>query len=107
MAVKTISPTSSLAVELHYRRQLMKTIKLIGFASALTFGLVACGGGGGDIKGLAEEACKCTTKECGEAVNKKMDKAIEGIKSEKELEGLTESLTKAGICLGKLGVSAE
>lgn len=100
-----------LALALHYARGNMNTIKLFALAS-ITSLVVACGGGGADFKKLKEEACACKDKACAEAVNKKLDAAIEGLakggekEAEKALEKVGPDLAEAGACLGKLGLKA-
>jgi hypothetical protein len=85
--------------------------KLIGFTVALVFA-VGCSKGGdvGALSKLKDEACACKDKACGDAVNKKLDEAVEKMAKDmggKEPEGetakkLMEVMTEAGVCLAKL-----
>lgn len=85
----------------------MKTLKIIGIASILSFGLVACGGGGaaGDMKKFADEMCACKTKECADAAEKKMDAAMEKITkepSEAEQKEILGHVARGAACAAKL-----
>lgn len=83
-------------------------MKNITLAFVLALGLGACGGDAADeINKLAKDACACKDKACGDAVNKKLDKALEKLSSEEELKKVATALGEAGMCLGKLGVGAE
>jgi len=84
-----------------------KIITHCGIALSLALSLAACGSGVDDIKGLAKEACACKDKACGEAVNKKLEKAMGSIRSEEDLKKVTEPILEAAVCLGALGVDAE
>jgi hypothetical protein len=86
----------------------MKNLIGIVFAAALAVG---CGKGGvGEIEKLKDEACACKDKACGDAVNKKLDDAVE--KMAKEMGGkepdeatagkLMAAMMQAGECLSKL-----
>jgi hypothetical protein len=77
---------------------------LVLFAVALA--LAGCGKGD-SIADIAKEACACKDKACGEAVNKKLDAALEKLTSEKEVEKIAGDMGKAGECLARLGVSAK
>lgn len=82
--------------------------KLLLLASLSLFG-VACGGGDIDkLKKLKDEACACKDKACADAVNKKMDSTMEGMKepSESDAKKLMEIMTEAAVCLQKAGASA-
>lgn len=100
-----------MAVPLHYRGPLMKTLKIIGIASVLSLGLAACGGGGavGDMKKFADEMCACKTKECADAVEKKMDAAMEKMTkepSESEMKEMLGHVARGAECVAKLGGGA-
>lgn len=62
----------------------------------------------GKLDSLKNEACACKDKACGDAVNKKMDDAMEEMaKGGKEPDEDTQKklmtvMTEAGICLAKL-----
>jgi hypothetical protein len=83
----------------------MTKLKLVGFALVFSFGLGACGSAADDIKKLAKEACACKDKACGEAVNKKIEAALEKIESESEAKEAISAMGEAAVCLGKLGVN--
>ncbi|MFT3698582.1 MAG: hypothetical protein QM831_35885 [Kofleriaceae bacterium] len=76
-----------------------------------TMMFAACGGGDvGKLKKLADDACACKDKACADKVNKEMDEVVNGMKkepSEAEAKDLMEAMTKAGVCLAKLGASAD
>jgi ethanolamine ammonia-lyase small subunit len=83
--------------------------KLLLLASLSLFG-VACGGGDVDkLKKLKDEACACKDKACADAVNKKMDSTMEGMKepSADDAKKLMEIMTEAAVCLQKAGASAD
>ena len=86
---------------------MINVLKSFAGIVVVSFSLAACGGGAGDIKALAKEACACKDKACGEAVNKKMDKALEKITTEDEAKKAAEAIGEAAVCLGKLGVTGE
>ena len=89
----------------------MKTT-LLGISTSLALLLGACGrgGGAGKIESLKDEACACKDKACGDAVNKKLDEAMEQM--EKDLGGkepdeatsvkVMGAMLEAGQCLSKL-----
>ena len=89
----------------------MKTT-LLGISTSLALLLGACGGGGGagKIEKLKDEACACKDKACGDAVNKKLDEAMEQM--EKDMGGkepdeatagkIMGAMLEAGQCLSKL-----
>ena len=84
----------------------MKTT--IGMILSLAM-FAACGGGdAGELGKLKDEACACKDKACGEAVNKKLDAAIEKMgKDGKEPDEATQAkimsvMMEAGQCLAKL-----
>ena len=85
--------------------------KLIGFVVALVFAVGCSKGADVDaLSKLKDEACACKDKACGDAVNKKLDDAVEkmakdmGDKEPDEATGkkLMEVMTEAGMCLAKL-----
>ena len=88
-----------LAGRLHYAAALMKTIKRFGMASVVALGLSACGGGA-DVKKLADEMCACKTKECTDAVEKKL-KAVPEPK-ESEMKDLMPHVLRAMECQEKI-----
>jgi hypothetical protein len=69
--------------------------------------LAACKGGGvDDLAKLKDEACACKDKACAEAVNKKMDDAVEKLASGGEPDKATQDklvklMTESGLCLAK------
>ncbi|HEU0032869.1 MAG TPA: hypothetical protein VFQ53_19690 [Kofleriaceae bacterium] len=82
---------------------------LLGFA----FTLAAACNKGADVDGLAklkDEACACKDKACGDAVNKKLDDAIEQMAKDmggKDPDEATQKkimsiMTDAGLCIAKL-----
>lgn len=85
----------------------MNAIKAAVSVFVLSISLAACGGGADEIKSLAKEACACKDKACGEAVNKKMDAALDKITSEDDAKKAIEAIGDAAVCLGKLGVTGE
>jgi len=87
-------------------------MKNVGLGLVLTL-LVSVGCGKGNVDALAklkDEACACKDKACGDAVNKKLDAAVEqmakdmGDKEPDEATSkkLMEVMTEAGQCLAKL-----
>ncbi|MBA3391979.1 MAG: hypothetical protein H0T89_05005 [Deltaproteobacteria bacterium] len=82
----------------------MNQIKLLGVSMLLALSLGACGDAADDIAKLSKEACACKDKACGDAVNKKLDAAIEKLSSEADLKKAAGPLGEAGMCLGKLGL---
>jgi len=85
----------------------MKKLLLLATFSMLA---AACGGGEVDkLKKLKDEACACKDKTCADAVNKKMDDVLTGMKKEPsadEAKTLMEVMAQAGECLAKAGASA-
>lgn len=88
-----------------------KLITGLLMATTLTFTVTACGGAAGKIESLAKEACECKDIKCFDEVNVKMDKALDGLKTEykkkedvpKDLaESLGKAMKSAGECRGKL-----
>jgi hypothetical protein len=84
--------------------------KLMGIVFTGSLLLGACGGGSaGKLEKLKDEACACTDKACAEAVNKKMDDAMEDMMKEyggKEPDAETQkklgtTMMEAGLCLAK------
>jgi hypothetical protein len=73
----------------------------------VTFAMAACGGGEVDkLKKLKDEACACKDKTCADAVNKKMDDVLTGMKKEPsadEAKVLMDVMAEAGVCLAKAG----
>lgn len=86
---------------------MINVLKSCASIFVVSFSLAACGGGAGDIEALAKEACACKDKACGEAVNKKMDAALEKITSEADAKKAITAMGEAAVCLGKLGVTGE
>ena len=86
----------------------MKSFKLIFAGVALSFIVAGCSKGGiGTLKKLKDEACVCTHKACAEAVDKKMEAAIEeiaksGEPSESDGKQIMKLMTDAGACLAPL-----
>ncbi len=86
----------------------MKNFKMVVAGFALSFVVAGCSKGGlGTLKKLKDEACVCTNKACAEAVNKKMDAAIEeiaksGEPSEADGKEIMKLMTAAGACLAPL-----
>jgi len=87
----------------------MKT--LLGISTSLALVLGACGGGStAKLEKLKDEACACKDKACGDAVNKKLDAAMEDLEKEyggkepdeKEAGKLMGIMLEAGQCLSKL-----
>jgi len=74
---------------------------------ALFLGLTACKGADLDkISKLKDEACACKDKACADAVNKKLDDAVEELGKGKEPDEATakklmEIMTEAGLCIAK------
>lgn len=84
--------------------------KIIGVSFSVLLALGACGGGGSaKLEKLKDEACACKDKECAQAVNKKMDDAVEDLMKEyggKEPDEETQkklgtTMMEAGLCLAK------
>ena len=85
--------------------------KINVFVMSALLALGACGSKGSDkLEKLKDEACACKDKACGEAVNKKMDDAVEDLAKEfgdKEPDEATQkklagTMMEAGLCLSKL-----
>ncbi len=86
-------------------------MKRITFILALA-SLAACGKGANldKIESLKTEACACTTKECGDKVNKQLDDAVEQMgkdmggkePDEATTKKLMETMLAAGQCISKL-----
>jgi len=75
---------------------------------ALFLGLAACSKGADldKISKLKDEACACKDKACADAVNKKLDDAVEELGKGKEPDEATakklmEIMTEAGLCIAK------
>lgn len=83
-----------------------KLITSFGIALSLALSVTACSSAVDEIKSLSEEACACKDVSCGNAVNKKLEKALHSLKSESDLKEAGPALIKAAACLSKLGVTA-
>jgi len=80
----------------------MKKLLAIALLS-LTF--TACGSDIDKLSKLKDEACACKDKTCADAVNKKMDDAMNGMKepSADDAKKLMDIMAEAGVCLAKAG----
>jgi ethanolamine ammonia-lyase small subunit len=88
----------------------MRNFKII--IAGLVFA-ASCGKGGLDgkleeLSKIKDEACACKDKACADAVNKKMDDAMNGMKepSADDAKKLMDIMAEAGVCLAKAGATA-
>ncbi len=92
------------------RRDTMKKLLLLVSFSLFTLSAAGCGNGDlGKLTKLKDEACACKDKACADAVNKKIDAAMQGMKepSADEAKKYMDVMTEAGVCLAKAGASAD
>jgi len=78
--------------------------KLLAIA-LLSLTVTACGSDIDKLSKLKDEACACKDKACADAVNKKMDDAMNGMKepSADDAKKLMDIMAEAGVCLAKAG----
>jgi hypothetical protein len=79
--------------------------KVLSLSLLLSIG--ACGGGPSvaDFEKLKTEACACKDKACADAVDKKIDAALDKMKEPNEADGkkIMSLMADAAVCIGTLG----
>jgi ethanolamine ammonia-lyase small subunit len=83
----------------------MKKLIIISLLSVFA---TACGSDIDKLGKLRDEACACKDKACADAVNKKMDDMMTGMKepSADDAKKLMDIMAEAGVCLAKAGATA-
>jgi ethanolamine ammonia-lyase small subunit len=81
--------------------------KLLAIALLSMFA-TACGSDVDKLTKLKDEACACKDKACADAVNKKMDDTMSGMKepSADDAKKLMDVMGQAAVCLAKAGATA-